>query len=367
VILLSSKHSFALVEPFLLELCSVHISGLLANTLYPEQPLQTTLHPSKMSQIKIVFGGASLNPRGAFKDEQTVGELFSALHKAGVTTIDTARLYTGSEETIGQQPLRTSFTIDTKIKGGFEPGSASKERIQSDAQASLSTVNIPHFDILYLHAPDDSVPLSETLKGINKVHEKGVFKRFGLSNYSAEQVQQVYDHCKEKGYVLPSVYQGNYSPVARHLETLLWPTLRRLNMAFYAYSPLAGGFLTKSLAELDAGAGRFNEQAVGGLYNKLYNKKALREALEEWNAVAEYEGVSKAELAYRWVGYDGALDPELGDAVIFGASGLKQVEQTVAGLGKGGLSAEAKRRIEGIWERVKDEAPVDNWWSSRGN
>jgi aflatoxin B1 aldehyde reductase len=164
---------------------------------------------------------------------------------------------------------------------------------------------------------------------------------------------------QDKGFVLPSVYQGCYSPIARHLETQVFPTLRKLNFAFYAYTPLAGGFLTKTPADLEAGAGRFNDTSMGGLWKRAFDKPSLRTALAEWHAIAEMEGVSKAELAYRWVGYNSVMKAELGDGVIFGASSLKQIEQTAKGLKRGRLSAEAQKRIDSIWETVKDDAPVD--------
>lgn len=318
-----------------------------------------------MTQIKTVYGGASFNSTGNFKDKESIAQVLDTLTAAGVTTIDTARLYGPSEALIGEQDDRKSFTIDTKILGGFSPGSAAKDALIRDAQDSLDKVKIDQFDVLYLHAPDNTVPIAETLEGVNEVYKKGIFKRFGLSNFTAEQVQEVYDLAKEKGYVLPTVYQGNYSPIARHLETLLFPTLRKLGFVFYAYSPLAGGFLTKTTADLDAGAGRFNAVAVGGMYNNMYNKPALRAALAEWNEVAEKEGISKAELAYRWVGYNSALKADLGDAVIFAGSRLTQIEQTAAGLKKGSLSEEATRRIDAIWESVKNDAPVDNFGANK--
>ena len=63
-------------------------------------------------------------------------------------------------------------------------------------------------DVFYIHAPDQDTPMEQTLEGVNEVYKKGFFKRFGLSNYKAEDVEKVYNHCKEKGYPLPSVYQG---------------------------------------------------------------------------------------------------------------------------------------------------------------
>lgn len=71
------------------------------------------------------------------------------------------------------------------------------------------------------------------LKGINDAYKAGYFKRFGLSNFKADDVERIYTLCKEKGYLLPTVYQGNYSVVFRRPEAELFPTLRKLNIAFY--------------------------------------------------------------------------------------------------------------------------------------
>ncbi|KAF2851883.1 Aldo/keto reductase [Plenodomus tracheiphilus IPT5] len=310
--------------------------------------------------VKTIFGGFSLSDDTTFSKHEDRVQVLDVLYKNGVTNLDTARLYPGSEVAIGKLDKRTSFTIDTKLPGGFVPGTLTKESVIKDAQDSLDRVQIKQFDILYIHAPDPDAPIEEVLEGINEVYKKGAFKRFGLSNFAPKQVQQVYDIAKEKGYPLPQVYQGNYNPVARHLETELFPLLRKLGISFYAYSPLAGGFLTKSAADLDAGLGRFNADTLGGIYKSLYDKPALRQALADWNKVAEKEGISKAELAYRWVAYHSALQSDE-DGVIFGASSIKQVEQTAQSIKAGKLSDEAVKGIQQIWENVKDVAPVDNY------
>jgi aflatoxin B1 aldehyde reductase len=318
---------------------------------------------------KIIFGGAGLSDMGKFNTEESRTEVLDVLLKHGIKTIDSARLYPGSEVAIGALDKRNDFVIDTKLVGGFSPGNVTYDHVVKDVPDSLERVKIKQFDILYIHAPDTSNPFEDTLKGINETYENGAFRRFGLSNFSAEQVQQVYDICKDKGYVLPTAYQGNYSPVARHLEASLFPLLKKLGIVFYAYSPIAGGFLTKTAADLDAGAGRFNPQAIGGLYTKLYDKPSLRAALIKWNEIADKEGVSKAELAYRWVAHhsviaeDGWVKGEQ-NGVIIGASKLEQVEQTAEGIKKGKLSQEAVKGIEEIWQSVKADAPVDNFWGA---
>lgn len=138
-------------------------------------------------------------------------------------------------------------------------------------------------------------------------------------------MRRVYDYAKSKGYVLPTVFQGNYNPVARHYDTTLFPLLRELHIAFYAYSPLAGGFLVKDAQTLNTGGGQGRwdpSSRVGKIYNDRYNKPSLLEALSEWEAIANEARVSKAALAYRWVTYNSKLSAEYGDGIIvriFGA------------------------------------------------
>jgi aflatoxin B1 aldehyde reductase len=130
--------------------------------------------------------------------------------------------------------------------------------------------------------------------------------------------------------------------------------------SFYAYSPLAGGFLVKSRDDIVARKGRFDpSRKYGDLYNKRFNRPCFLDALDKWAAVAEQEGTTKADLAYRWVKYNSALKPEYGDGIIIGARSLEQLEQTLKGLQSGPVSEVAAKAIDEIWEGVKGEAVLD--------
>ena len=56
------------------------------------------------------------------------------------------------------------------------------------------------------------------------------------------------------------MYQGLYNPLNRRVEQELLPTLRKHNISFVAYNPLAAGLLTGKHSEGgDVPAGRFKD------------------------------------------------------------------------------------------------------------
>ena len=197
---------------------------------------------------------------------------------------------------------------------------------------------------------------------MNELHKRGRFRRFGLSNYKPGEVEEVVRVCKEHNFVPPTVFQGNYSPVARRQDTELFPVLRKHSIAFYAYSPLAGGFLTKTKEDIESKSkGRFQEGGAGSMYLALYDKPKYLEALATWNQIATEFGVGKAELAYRWVAYNSPLSNQYGDAIIVGASRLEQLRESLAWFQKGPLPEGAVKGIDAVWESIKDEAGLDNF------
>ena len=59
------------------------------------------------------------------------------------------------------------------------------------------------------------------------------------------QTVQIYYICKQHGWVLPSVYQGLYNPLARQVEVELLPALQTLGIAFYVRDTLRMTFQAK--------------------------------------------------------------------------------------------------------------------------
>ncbi|KAK7018303.1 aflatoxin B1 aldehyde reductase member 4 [Favolaschia claudopus] len=320
---------------------------------------------SSVVPVKAIVGGYAFGHPKSFPDVESIDKAYKLLKELGCDNIDTARVYGKSEEWLGKTGAGKLFTIDTKTPGGAIPGTSTREGIMQHITDSLGLMKVNQVDVFYLHAPDDSLDLEDQLKGINEAYQAGYFKRFGLSNFLAADVQRVYDICEAKGYPLPSVYQGNYNAVARKIETEIVPTLRKLNIAFYVYSPIAGGLLAKTSQQMQSGgaeAGRFAKgDELEKLYGGMYNKPSMLEALNLWAAAAKVAGCSPAELAYRWVAFDSVVDSKYGDAVIFGVRNYTQIEETMGWLKAGTIGQAAKDKIDEIWKVVEKDSPLDNY------
>lgn len=204
----------------------------------------------------------------------------------------------------------------------------------------------------YLHGPDRQTPLEEQCRAIGKLYSEEKFERFGVSNISPTEVQSIYDICKQNGYPLPSVYQGGYNPLQRAGEPALFPLLRKLDMKFYAYSPLAGGALAKKIDDVltPAPGTRFDAMKVfGDIYLKQHNIDALAILKGECDA----EGISTMEATMRWFMHHSPLVED--DGVILGASSTKQIEESLKACEKGPLPSGLVKAFEDLWAAIKDE------------
>jgi len=254
------------------------------------------------------------------------------------------------------------FIIHTKANSWI-PGSMTKEGVIQHCKDSFNDLGVNQVETYFLHSPEPKTPISETLEGIQQLFKEGKFKYFGLSNFKPQQVQEVYDIASSKGYVLPTVFQGNYNPMARLTEDELFPLLRKLNIRFYAYSPIAGGFLVRTPEQIkEAKEGRVDKSSpIGQMYHDMYARPALLEGLEDWEKIAQKAGITKAALAIRWVAWNSILDHKHGDGIIFGASSIKQLKETLDALNAGPLDKHTVDSINQFWQKIKHEAPLDNY------
>ncbi|KAI1773867.1 NADP-dependent oxidoreductase domain-containing protein [Hypoxylon cercidicola] len=313
--------------------------------------------------MKIVFGAMTLGRKG--EEQARVHQLddcaaiLDIFQKFGHEEVDTARGYSkgSSEEYLGQLRWQDrGLVMDTKLApyGRF---SHKPDEMKSFVMESLDALQTKKVDIWYLHAPDHSVPYEDTLREVNNLYEQGYFRRFGISKYAAWEVAQICEICIRNNWKKPDVYQGAYCAVQRAVEPELFPCLRYYDIAFYAYNPLAGGFLTdryeRSTHEHEEGS-RFDPgMTFGGLYRAMYWNDVYFDALDVIRPAAGKLGMTTAEAALRWLHHHSLMKPEQGDAIIIGASSAKQLEENLTNLAKGPLPDEMLEAFNRAWDIVK--------------
>lgn len=107
---------------------------------------------------------------------------------------------------------------------------------------SVRELKIPQVNVYYLHLPDRTTPFEDAAAGMNEAFKAGKIKQFGVSNHTPEEVDKLVQICEEKGWVKPTVYQGQYNAIVRGGEKDLFPVLRKHNISFFAYRSVSGLF-----------------------------------------------------------------------------------------------------------------------------
>ncbi|EST06653.1 NADP-dependent oxidoreductase domain protein [Kalmanozyma brasiliensis GHG001] len=340
----------------------------------------TAATPSPKTAVKIVFGCMTFGAPGAeqsrvhdLDDCRSILDIFAS---HGHTELDTARMYGlgTSEEYLSKLGYTTPsdshhFQIATKsFPSARKPDFPAKSRytfepadIARAIEDSLKALGTDSFDLFYLHSPDREVELERTLRAVNEAYEQGKFKRFGVSNYRADEVQTIVDITTKNNWVKPSVYQGLYNSITRSAESELFPVLRKNNIAYYAYNPLGGGLFTGQLAKdtTPESGSRFDpERAQGKMYRARYWNDHYFQALDKLKPAADKHGLTLAEVALRWMMHHSQLKKQHGDAVIIGASSKNHIEGNLRDFEKGELPEDVVKAVDEAWEIVKPNAPA---------
>ncbi len=160
--------------------------------------------------------------------------------------------------------------------------------------ASLRRLGLDCVDLWYLHFPDPSVPVEETVGAMAKAVKAGKAKHLGLCNVSADQVRRA-----QAVHPIAAV-QVEYSLWRREAETELLPTLRELGIALVAWSPLGSGFFAGNGDSPPEGDFRRNNPRFSDR-NLDANKNRFAPVL----ALAGTLGITPAQLSLAWLMHQG--------------------------------------------------------------
>jgi aflatoxin B1 aldehyde reductase len=284
----------------------------------------------------MVFGGRVTDPVQIERMLTTFVRL-TGQQSGAAALLDTALIYPMNpacegltEQLLAKHLHNVPTTVPIVLHSKINPWCAdsfSAAGVVSQMDRILSNLQRDSLELLYLHAPDHSVPIGVTLEAVDRLHRQGKVRHFGLSNYSAWQVADIVRTCEQRGWLRPTVYQGLYNGISRDVERELFPCLRHFDIPFYAYNATAGGLLTgKHRLEQVPTEGRFTSP----VYLKRYWNDKYFGALTRLQEACAAEQIAVADAAHRWLAHHSKLDVARGDAIIVGASSAEQLEQNIA-------------------------------------
>jgi aryl-alcohol dehydrogenase-like predicted oxidoreductase len=249
------------------------------------------------------FGGIGSAPEffGAGLTQDQAFALMDAAWQSGITAFDTADAYGGgrSEQAIGRwiasrgvRPKLTTKTFNPMQAGddrGLKP-----ERIARQLRGSLERLGVGHVDLYLAHDFDPDVPLPESLGAFDEAQAAGRIGAYGVSNFDAAQLAAAL------AAGAPQAVQNSYSLLDRRDETDALPLCAERQVAYLAFSPLAGGWLTGKYRRgqpFPAGS-RMTQRP--GPYAALVSG-ATFDALDRLRAIASSRGTSMAAVALGWL------------------------------------------------------------------
>jgi diketogulonate reductase-like aldo/keto reductase len=117
--------------------------------------------------------------------DQTTASVRAAL-EAGYTHIDTAEGYQ-NEAAIGDvlaEYDREEVFLTSKVL----PKNLNYESVIRSCKASLDRLGTDYLDLYLIHWPNPAISLRETLHAMARLHEQGLVRNIGVSNFSAYQL-----------------------------------------------------------------------------------------------------------------------------------------------------------------------------------
>lgn len=152
----------------------------------------------------------------------------------GMTLIDTAEMYgEGGAEKIVAEAI-ASCREQIYLVSKFYPYNASYDGLIAACDRSLSRLKTDYLDLYLLHWRG-SVPLSETLEGLQHLKQAGKILDYGVSNFDTDDMEEAESLPGGDKIVTNQVL---YNLMRRGIEWDLLPWCKQRNLPIMAYSPV---------------------------------------------------------------------------------------------------------------------------------
>jgi aryl-alcohol dehydrogenase-like predicted oxidoreductase len=217
----------------------------------------------------------------------------------------------------------------------------SAKHIREACDASLKRLGTDYIDLYQMHHVDRNTRWEEIWQAMELLVQQGKILYVGSSNFAGWHIAQVQERARHRHFLGLASEQSVYNLAKRTVELEVIPACQAYGMAFFPYSPLAGGLL----------AGKATE-----------NERGRRTFLRPTETITAYEDLCRsiarrpADVALAWLcRQPGVTSP------IVGPRTLAQFEANLAAL-KIELNEEILSRINELFPGPGGAAPEAYAW-----
>lgn len=290
-------------------------------------------HQLGNSGLQVSALGLGTNAFGKRADQHTSIEIIHTALDQGISFIDTANIYAGteSEKIIGLalEDKRQQTVLATKaglVKNQGPNGSgSSRHHLMQELEDSLRRLKTDYVDLYQIHTFDPRTPLEETLRTLEDMISSGKVRYIGASNYMAWELMKALSISEARNLTRYISIQCSYSLADRTPENELLPLCLDQGVGIIPYFPLAGGILTGkyntntaaptgSRADTDPNFGRFLSDSRIQLGHTV-------------GQIAAEQGHSPTALSLAWL-----MNRPAVSTVIVGATKVEQLQDNLTSI-----------------------------------
>lgn len=260
----------------------------------------------------------------------------------GINLLDTAFCYgmQGESERLIAKALgdrRDEMVIATKGGIHWDPPRTQvldgrPATLRRECEESLRRLNTDRVELLYLHAPDPTIPIEESAGELKRLMDEGKTRTVGVSNVSLDQMKAFAAVCPL------AAYQPHYNMLQREIEADRLPWCRENGVSVLVYWPLMKGLLAGKLPRNHVFPTTDSRHKYPMFQGQEWEKN--QDFVDELRSIASETGHTVAQLVINWTIHQPGIT-----VALCGAKRPDQIRDNALGMGWN-LTERQRQRIE---------------------
>ena len=274
---------------------------------------------------------------GSSVDAQATRRLVHHAFELGINFFDTADVYSDGDCEVALGAAIRELPRDQVIVASKcffptpdHPGEQglSRKLIFASVEGSLRRLGVSCIDLYQCHRADPDTPLEETLRAFEDLITAGKLRHWGVSEWSASQIEKASSLATERDAPPPVSNQAEYSILRRGIETERVPDSARAGVSTLAWSPLAQGVLT---GKYRGGRRPAGSRGADGFRHQFMEELLKDDRLSGVDLLvsrAQDLGLSMAQLSLAWC----LREPRVASLIV-GATRERQLDDNAGASG----------------------------------